>query len=346
MQRRDGAHVALGLLVDFPDVRNGVTRAEVEAGYNQRGYRGFGNHGSVRDYFAVASGGRVDVTCVLAEVQASRPRSYYDTRTDGARELVREVVQTFIARGVELGDVTTDDAGFVRALHVLVAGTSARHLELWRHQGSLEPAIVTASGERFADYHLASIGAALQIGPLCHDHGHMLFDFPDIYNRNGYVSRGAGVEHVCLMGSGGEVADANQPPPLSAYPRLSAGWATALELDRGMRVTLAIGELAFLRKSTTEYLLFEVRAGQGSAPRRAHIIVWQVDERGDEQILERNRTRYECVRLESVVTRPTGRASDWLRVPCDWSDGDYTLTTLDELVVTDTTIAFYVDYQR
>ena len=46
-----GNYVGLCLLVEFPDVPHTISRQEVDHFCNQTGYTGFGNNGSVRDYF-------------------------------------------------------------------------------------------------------------------------------------------------------------------------------------------------------------------------------------------------------------------------------------------------------
>ncbi|HEX7774562.1 MAG TPA: hypothetical protein VF435_19215, partial [Pyrinomonadaceae bacterium] len=60
-----GNFVGLCLLVDFPDVPGTIPREDVEAFCNQPEYNGFGNNGSVRDYFFDNSGGRLHYTNIV-----------------------------------------------------------------------------------------------------------------------------------------------------------------------------------------------------------------------------------------------------------------------------------------
>ena len=54
-----GDVVGLCLLVQFPDVPGTIARQEVDDFCNQVGYTGFGNNGSVRDYFLDVSDGKL-----------------------------------------------------------------------------------------------------------------------------------------------------------------------------------------------------------------------------------------------------------------------------------------------
>ena len=70
--------MGLCLLVQFPDVIGTISREEVEAFCNKVGYNGFGNNGSVRDYFSDNSDGKLLYTNVIAPYYtAKHPRSYY-----------------------------------------------------------------------------------------------------------------------------------------------------------------------------------------------------------------------------------------------------------------------------
>ena len=69
-----GDYVGLCLLVDFADVPASVPRDEVDRFCNQVGYSGFGNHGSVHDYFLAQSAGRCRYTNIVAPwYRARRP---------------------------------------------------------------------------------------------------------------------------------------------------------------------------------------------------------------------------------------------------------------------------------
>jgi hypothetical protein len=92
-----GDYVGLCLLIDFPDVPGTIDRDEVEAYCNRPGYNGFGNAGSVYDYFLDNSLGRLRYTTVVAPYYTARqPRGYYTDPAipygERARELIEEAL--------------------------------------------------------------------------------------------------------------------------------------------------------------------------------------------------------------------------------------------------------------
>ena len=66
------------------------------------------------------------------------------------------------------------------------------------------------------------MGAQLTLRTFCHENGHMVCDFPDLYD---YGGESDGVGHYCLMCFGG--ADTN-PVHVSAYLKNEAGWTSKL----------------------------------------------------------------------------------------------------------------------
>ena len=73
-----GDFVGLCLLIDFSDAPATISRDEVERFCNQPGYTGFGNNGSVRDFFLDNSIGRCRYTNIVAPYyRAQHPKTYY-----------------------------------------------------------------------------------------------------------------------------------------------------------------------------------------------------------------------------------------------------------------------------
>ena len=85
-----GTYVGLCLLIEFPDVPATIPQTEVDNYCNQVGYTGFGNNGSVRDYFADVSDGKLTYTNeVTAYYTAAHNRSYYTDPDDPVRHSAR-----------------------------------------------------------------------------------------------------------------------------------------------------------------------------------------------------------------------------------------------------------------
>lgn len=283
-----GDFVGLCLLIEFPDAPATIPREEVEAFCNQRGYRGFGNNGSVFDYFFEISGGRLRSTNIVAPYyRALHPRSHYADPSvvwpRRAKELIREALDHHRANGFDFRRFSVDDQNHVRALNVFYAGDVAGQFRtgLWPHAHELFPAFELMGGRKLRDYQITNMGNALTLGTFCHENGHLICDFPDLYDLDG-GSFGTGA--YCLMAFGSSPAATN-PAQVCAYLKRRAGWADRIvELAPGMEVTLAAGrnEIAIFARNPTEYFLLEhrQRAGRDQGLPDAGLAIWHVDEEG------------------------------------------------------------------
>lgn len=65
------------------------------------------------------------------------------------------------------------------------------------------------------DYQITDLGSQLTLRTFCHENGHMVCDFPDLYDYDD-VNVGYGVGHYSLMCYGG--SDTN-PVQVDAYPQ-------------------------------------------------------------------------------------------------------------------------------
>jgi hypothetical protein len=147
-----GNYVGLCLLIQFPDVSGSISRQDVDAFCNQAGYTGFGNNGSVRDYFRDVSEGRLTYTNhVTAYYTAKNNRSYYTDPNVSygtrARQLIIEALDHLKAQGFDFGQLTADGSGYVRALNAFYAGPSVNNWSegLWPHAWALASPYVTSS---------------------------------------------------------------------------------------------------------------------------------------------------------------------------------------------------------
>ena len=281
-----GSYVGLCLLIRFPDVADSIPSTEVAQYCNAEGYAGFGNNGSVRDYFHTVSDGRLDYTSVVTEyVTTKHPRDHYTDPTvefgTRARQLIREGLKRLKTQGFDFSQLTADDQGYVRALNVFYAGPCVNDWNegLWPHSWALDEPFPASSTRTFSDYQITNIGSELTLRTFCHENGHMVCDFPDLYDY-GYESNGVG--DFCLMCGGG--SDTN-PVQVSAYLKNQAGWTSRIsEASPGTTVDLAAGTNDFLihRRSRTEYFILEnrQRTGRDAALPDAGIAIWHADETG------------------------------------------------------------------
>lgn len=304
-----GESVGLCLLIEFPDVPQTIPREEVEAFCNRPGYDGFGNHGSVFDYFFDNSGGRLRYTNIVAPYYRSRhPRNHYTDPTipwpDRTRELIREALDHHKERGFDFRGLTTDGEGFVQAVNVFYAGELVNEFTkgLWPHASSLIHPHELRPGMRARDYQITNMGHKLTLGTFCHENGHMICDFPDLYDLGDPGDTAAdsfGTGFFCLMGYGGDADPAN-PAQICAYLKRRAGWTERLtRITPGQEVTLQAGrnDFALFEKSPTEYFILEARlqAGRDAALPDAGLAIWHVDEEGSNENEQMTpRSHYEC----------------------------------------------------
>jgi M6 family metalloprotease-like protein len=286
-----GKYVGLCLLVQFPDVPGTISREQVEAYCNQPGYTGFGNNGSVYDYFLEISSGKMQYTNLVAPYyMATNPRAYYtDEQIEypiRAKELIVEALDDLRTEGFDFSQLTTDDEDYVYALNVFYAGRldNTWTKGLWPHASSLESPYPLMSGKLAYDYQFTNMGNQLTLGTFCHENGHMTCDFPDLYD---YAFDSAGVGVYCLMCVGGNATEATgtNPTHVCAYLKHEAGWGGSVtRITDGLTATATAGENQFFihAKNQAEFFIVENRFQEG---RDQHLTdsglaIWHVDHRG------------------------------------------------------------------
>lgn len=298
-----GTKVGLTLLVDFSDSPATVPQAEVVAFCNGNNYTSFGNNGSVKQYFYDNSNGLLTYSNVVTiYVRAPRPKSYYNVTTNDAgvqaNILIKDALDTLKAMpnyATEIlpafADLTVDSSSRVVAFNVFYAGDNGGvwSYGLWPHSWALYNAGAQAlgNGKSVYKYQLTNIGSSLSIGTFCHENGHMLCGYPDIYDYDYDSSGGAG--GFCLMNSGGS---GGNPTQICAYLKRASGWATTINLTTNSSVLGTLGTTGtninrFYRLAkpgvSTEYFLLEnrQRTGRDANIPGSGILIWHVDELGN-----------------------------------------------------------------
>lgn len=281
-----GDYRGLCVLVQFPDVPATITQGEIENFCNQSGYTGFGNNGSVYDYFLSVSDGKLRYSnAVTTYYTAAHPRSYYTDPAipygQRAQELIGEALADLTANGFDFSGLSADGAGFVYALNVFYAGDRVNNWAqgLWPHSSALATPYQATPTKKLSDYQITNVGSQLTLRTFCHENGHMICDYPDLYD---YGGEGNGVGNYCLMCYG--ASDTN-PCQVSAYLKDVSGWTSRLTvLGPGMTATVAAGSNDFLmhRRDVNEYFIVENRqqSGRDSALPDAGLVIWHVDRLG------------------------------------------------------------------
>ena len=298
-----GDYRGLVLLIDFSDFPQTIGRQEVDDFCNKVGYSGFGNNGSAFDYFRDVSDGKLRYTNdVAAYYRAKHPRTYYTDPAIGygqrAQELIREALDALVAGGFNFSALSADSGGYIHALSVFYAGvrSNAWAKGLWPHSSGLSTAYAVSGGKRFSDYQITDLGNQLTLRTFCHENGHMICDFPDLYDYDP-VNVGLGIGHYSLMCYGG--SDKN-PTQVEAYLKHAAGWSSRItSLTPGTTATVQAGKNDFLlhARNTAEYFIMENRqqSGRDASLPDAGLAIWHVDVNGSNSYEQMTASEhYEC----------------------------------------------------
>jgi M6 family metalloprotease-like protein len=298
-----GDFIGLCLLIDFSDAPGTIARDEVERFCNQVGYSGFSNNGSVHDYFLANSVGRCRYTNIVAPYyRAKKAKSYYTNeqipQPQRALELINEALTHWKSQGFDFTPLTADNQGFVYAMNVYYAGPVVNNWAkgLWPHAHHLNAPVSLVPGKSCFDYQFTAMGAELTLGTFCHENGHMLCDYPDLYDY-GYESSGIG--GFCLMCAGGNISPKN-PVSIGAYLKRLSGWANSVTaVSHGAELSLSAdtNDFALHARSGREYFLIENRrkAGRDVGLPDEGLAIWHIDEDGDNsQEQMTGSSHYEC----------------------------------------------------
>jgi M6 family metalloprotease-like protein len=307
-RERVGEYVGLCILVEFPDVPGTIAPSAVEAFCNQKGYRGFGNNGSVFDYFYDNSQGKLRYTnAVTKYYQTRHQRAYY---TDPglkspvkAIELIKEALAGLKEQGFNFQQLSAD-GNKVYAINVFYAGPCVNNWNwgLWPHQYNLETFFELSPDRLAFDYQITNTGEELSLGTFCHENGHLLCDFPDLYDYEEDGIRSLGVGQYCLM-CHGAAKDEKNPANICAYLKYKAGWAEKLTFippTSILEANIVAGQndfFLFRGKTSTEYFIIENRSqtGRDASLPSAGLAIWHVDELGSNENQQMTLTKhYEC----------------------------------------------------
>ena len=304
--------LGLTILVEFQDIRTTVTKALIEAMLNGSGGDNNGNYCSVREYFLAMSNGKLDYTNrVFGPIRLKHPRSYY--LFTHRNEVVLEALAALESQGVAFEDFDANGDGLIDAINIMYAGDT-QYVDgswLWPHNFYIEKQLGSV---RTYFYQICSL-ESLSIGTFCHENGHMLCRFPDLYDygsRDQDSEKSSGMGRYCLMSSGNHLNEGRTPAPICAYLRDLAGWPeTIVKLnDKGI-YDAAHGDYKtlfkyFIRSDFSavgnEYFLVEnrFRSGLDSFLPSSGLAVYHCDVKGSNEWQEGTPTRhYQCALLQA-----------------------------------------------
>ncbi|MBN1492132.1 MAG: M6 family metalloprotease domain-containing protein [Phycisphaerae bacterium] len=279
---------ALCLIVDFSDEPGTIPPATVDAYCNQIGFTGYGNNGSVRDYYYAVSNGHLTYTNYVpaAYYRAQHPKSYYNdpdiTYGLRARELVIEALTALDNQpgGFDFSQYDSNGDGYVDGINCFYAGyrNAAWSEGLWPHSWTVS---FSADGVSTYKYQITDMRDSLTLSTFCHENGHMLCFWPDLYDY-GYESMGVG--RFCLMC----YSTSNTNPQHPCAPlKLDVDWTntTLLTTPQTGLIAPAAGNVCYRYNHPTlsnEYFIVEsrYRSGRDAGLPDEGLAIWHVDLNG------------------------------------------------------------------
>lgn len=309
-----GSVVGLTLLIDFPDEKSSFTESDIDDYLNSFGYQAFSNQGSVREYFGDVSNNNLDYTNVIARYYtAKHVKGYY---TDSgisfgqrARELIVEALDALEAEGFDFSQLSTNASGEILAINALYAGDvdSAWSVGLWPHKSSLFP-VFSADGVSSGNYQITNMGDALSIGTFCHENGHMIFNWPDLYDYDSGLGT-TGIGSYGLMAGGALVNGGRSPTPPNPYFRDLVGWESVTEIST-IEMETTLSSVANSNNSykytnvnnTGEHFWIESRtkSGRNTGLPDEGLLIWHVDANGSNSLEEMTQSRHFMVSVEQA----------------------------------------------
>jgi M6 family metalloprotease-like protein len=301
-----GTAKGLAILIDFSDEPRAISRDSIERFFNETGYTDFGNNGSVHDYYWAVSNNQLNYTnAVLGYYRAIHPKTYYeDTINPHVAELIHEALTWADAQGFNFSTLSVEGSS-IRAINLMYAGypTMGWAKGLWPHAGGYND--FSADGVNSGAYQMTNIGETLTIATTCHENGHMLMHWPDLYDYD-YNTSGSslGIGNYCLMAYQGS---STNPVPPNAYLRIDAGWEdyTDITATTGTFATYSNFNQSYIinnPSNSNELFVIEsrTRTGRSASLPDDGLLIWHIDKAGNNSANEMTEDRHFFVSLEQA----------------------------------------------
>lgn len=308
-RRSKGKVKGLTVLVEFADISANATPHDVEQMLNGENYHGNDNYCSVREYFKIASNGKLDYSNdVIGPIKLSHDSSYY---MSVPFPFVQEAMDIVVNKlKIDLSIYDSQNEGIVDAINFLYAGQTIYQGKLWPHNSYLS---IDYNGIKTGFYMISSLGKnanSMSIGTFCHETGHLLCRFPDLYdygNRDGDYINSKGISVYCLMGSGNHLNNGRTPSPICAYLRDLVGWCdNEVILNNAGLYTATHGNYNTVMKYNTsksnEYFIVEnrVKSDLDKYLPSSGLAVYHCDQNGSNEWQQgTSEYHYQCALLQA-----------------------------------------------
>ena len=289
-----GAVRVIVVLVDFSDKKMQAATAHFEELFFSTGVL---PHGSVKEFYAEATHGLVDITGdVVGPYRMPHTLNWYANSNFGinrppvaggttrARDLAHDAAAA-ADPAVNFAPYDNDGNGFVDAFIVVHSGSGGEETgnsgDIWSHKWTLPSVYATDATQIFA---YLTIPEDAKIGVCAHELGHLLFGFPDLYDVD---DSSEGIGSWCLMAAGSWNGGGDVPAHPSAWCKVNQGWASVSNVTtdgpRNIADVKNSHDVLRLWKDGTggpEYFLVENRQRTGfdaDLPGEG-LLIWHIDD--------------------------------------------------------------------
>jgi M6 family metalloprotease-like protein len=287
----------LTILIDFPDQKSAVPVDSIQNWLNMPGYTGYKNSGSIRDYFNDVSDGKMVYFNICTPfITADNPKANYDAGTGygGSITLISEICAKLKSAGNFDFSKLTLTNGVIRATNILYAGTADAGWAngLWPHSGSLR--YTFATGVQMSAHQLSNLGKSLTLGTFCHENGHMLCKWKDLY---AYDEHDNGAGRYCIMAGTNTPTNPQQPNGLN---RALMKWIPVTNITNDglgkLYSHVANGPSVYIWSGATNgsstqesyYIEARRRVGRSLGLPDSGLLIWHVDLAGDNTTSSKN----------------------------------------------------------
>ncbi len=317
--------IGLTILVEFKDETTSITTQDVSNFLNADQYTANGNICSVKKYFSVMSGGKLIYSnYVFGPIKLSQKKDYYKQNL-----FIREALEGTLKHIHSLWFKAFDSENehIIDAINFMYAGQTVYEGKLWPHNSTINfPTSVLFSAYKSVQeykieykthfYMLTGLGenvSQLKIGTFCHESGHLLCRFPDLYDygnghgggRDGDDIASAGAGNFCLMSSGNHLGNDGSPAPISGYLRCLANWCDDvqdLSLPGSYTLTLSPSVIGIYRVSKFEFFILEnyMRYKFTASLPDNGLAIWHCDTQGSNELQMGTKDKhYQCALVQA-----------------------------------------------
>ena len=286
------------LLVEYPDYGAVTDQDVIDNLFNEEGYGhpGYSGSGSFKDFYLEISYGQFTPIATVSQwFTAPNNHNYYadseNNSSQRTRQLVRAIVDSAEAAGMDWAQFDNDGDGSVEGLTIVHAGPGAEQGDLsniWSHRWNLGNLAVQYDGVLISDYCInpeIQSGNVTAIGVICHEFGHIL-GLPDLYDTD-YSSSGAGKLALMASGSWGTAGNTPwYPSAMNAWSKLEMGWGNNVLLNTNLQnidIEQSFSNNTVYRinnqNDNTEYWLVENRQRRGTDinMHSPGLLFWHID---------------------------------------------------------------------